>query len=138
MMLTANERRLVRTSFDAMRDQAAPLGLLFYGKLFELDPSARALFHIDLQDQVRKLMDTLAWVVQSLDEFDAMADRLAELGRQHAGYGVRASQYDSVIAALLFAFAQALGPDFDPATRDAWRAALTAVSAAMKNGASTA
>jgi len=136
MTLTAADRRLVRTSFDALREQSGPLGLLFYGKLFELDPSARAMFHVDLGEQVRKLMDMLAWIVQSLDDADAMTGRLGELGRQHAGYGVRTDQYDTVTAALLFAFAQALGPDFDTATRAAWRAALTAVTAAMQQGAS--
>jgi nitric oxide dioxygenase len=60
---------------------------------------------------------------------------LAELGRQHAGYGVRPDQYESVIAALLWAIAQALGPDFDAATRDSWKVALSAVSEAMKGGA---
>src|SRR5262245_44672759 len=135
MTLTAADRRLIRTSFDALREQSEPLGLLFYGKLFELDPSARAMFHVDLREQVRKLMDMLAWIVQSLDDADAITGRLSELGRQHAGYGVRTDQYDTVTAALLFAFAQALGPDFDPATREAWRAALTAVSTAMQQGA---
>jgi hemoglobin-like flavoprotein len=135
MTLTAADRRLVRTSFDALRDHAEPLGLLFYGKLFELDPSARAMFHVDLREQVRKLMDMLGWVVQSLDDADAMTGPLGALGRQHASYGVRPDQYDTLTAALLFAFAQALGPDFDPATRKAWRAALTAVGQAMQEGA---
>jgi hemoglobin-like flavoprotein len=138
MTLTAADRHLVRTSFDALREQSEPLGLLFYGKLFELDPSTRAMFHVDLREQVRKLMDMLAWVVQSLDDADAMAGRLGELGRQHADYGVRTDQYDTLTVALLFAFAQALGPDFDAATREAWRAALTVVGTAMQQGASRA
>jgi hemoglobin-like flavoprotein len=133
--MTAEQRRLVVDSFDVLRDQSGPLSLLFYGKLFELDPSARRLFHNDLALQGRKLLDTLETVTQSLDRFDAMRPRLADLGRQHAEYGVRAEQYDTAITALLWAIAQALGPDFDPMTRDAWTRALTAVSAAMKAGA---
>jgi hemoglobin-like flavoprotein len=134
--MTPQQRRLVQTSFEAIRDEAGPLGLLFYGKLFELDPSARRLFHVDLDVQVRKLMGTLDWVVKSLDEFDAMKARLAELGRQHAGYGVRFEQYDTLVVALLWSIAQALGPGFDRDTRNAWKAALDAVGAAMKEGAS--
>jgi hemoglobin-like flavoprotein len=133
--MTAEQRRLVVDSFDVLREQSAPLSLLFYGKLFELDPSARRLFHNDLALQGRKLLETLETVTQSLDRFDAMRPRLADLGRQHAEYGVRAEQYDTAITALLWAIAQALGPDFDPMTRDAWTRALTAVSAAMKAGA---
>lgn len=135
MVMTFEQCRLVRQSFDPLRELAGPLSLLFYGKLFELDPSARRLFHNDLALQGRKLMETLAAVVESLDRLDSTRARLAELGRQHAGFGVRPEQYEMVIAALLWTLAQALGPDFDPPTRDAWTAALTAVCAAMKEGA---
>jgi hemoglobin-like flavoprotein len=133
--MTPTQRRLVRQTVGSLRDQAGPVSLLFYGRLFELDPSARRLFHNDLVLQGRKVIETLDWMAESLDRFDSMESRLAELGRQHAGYGVRPDQYESVIAALLWAIAQALGPDFDTATRDAWKLALFAVSEAMKGGA---
>jgi hemoglobin-like flavoprotein len=61
--------------------------------------------------------------------------RLAQLGRLHAGYGVLPAHYDSLIAALLWAFGQALGADFDARTREAWRLVLTAVAAVMQEGA---
>jgi hemoglobin-like flavoprotein len=133
--MTSNQRQLVRQSFDALRDQAGPVSLLFYGKLFELDPSARRLFHIDLALQGRKIVDTLATVTDSLDRFESIRPRLADLGRQHAGYGVRPEQYDTITTALLWAIGQALGADFDSPTREAWKLALTAVSAAMIAGA---
>jgi hemoglobin-like flavoprotein len=133
--MTSNQRQLVRQSFDALRDQAGPVSLLFYGKLFELDPSARPMFHIDLALQGRKIVDTLATVTESLDRFESIRPRLADLGRQHAGYGVRPEQYDTITTALLWAIGQALGADFDSPTREAWKLALTAVSAAMIEGA---
>jgi hemoglobin-like flavoprotein len=133
--MTSKQRQLVRQSFDLLHDQAGPVSLLFYGKVFELDPSARRMFHIDLALQGRKIVDTLATVTESLDRFESIRPRLADLGRQHAGYGVRPDQYDTVTTALLWAFSQALGADFDSATREAWKLALDAVSAAMKEGA---
>jgi hemoglobin-like flavoprotein len=133
--MTPTQRRLVRQTVGSLRDQAGPVSLLFYGRLFELDPSARRLFHNDLELQGRKVIETLNWMAESLDRFDSMTARLAELGRQHAGYGVRPDQYESVTAALLWAISQALGPDFDAATRDSWKLALSAVSEAMKSGA---
>ena len=48
---------------------------------------------------------------------------------------VRLEQYDTVSTALIWAIGQALGADFDPATREAWRVALADVCAAMKEGA---
>lgn len=133
--MTAEQRRLVRDSFATVRDQATAVSLLFYGRLFELDPAARRLFHNDLALQGRKLIDTLDIVTQSLDRFDGIRPRLADLGRQHAGYGVRPEQYEAVTTALLWAIGQALGADFDPLTRDAWKLALGALATAMKDGA---
>jgi len=136
--VTPTQRRLVRESFDAMRDQTAEVSLLFYGRLFELDPSARRLFHNDLALQARKIADTLTWLAESIDRFDSMRERLGELGRQHAGYGVRTEQYTTVTGALLWAFGHALGPAFDPPTREAWSVALDQVAAAMQEGAQQA
>jgi hemoglobin-like flavoprotein len=133
--MNPHQRQLVRHSFEAVRDVSGPMAVLFYGRLFELDPSARRLFHIDLAVQARKIVDTLATVIESLDRFDSIRPRLAELGHQHVGYGVRLEQYDTISTALIWAIGQALGPDFDSATRDAWRQALADVCAAMKEGA---
>ena len=136
--MTPDQCRLVKQTYEPVREMAGPLALLFYGRLFELDPSARRLFHNDLALQGRKLMDTLDLLVASLDDFEAVRARLSALGRRHRGYGVRPEQYATVVTAFLWALGQALGPDFDAPTRDAWRTVLTAVSSAMQEGAAGA
>jgi nitric oxide dioxygenase len=135
--MTPDQARLVKQTYEPVREMAGPLALLFYGRLFELEPAARRLFHNDLTLQGRKLMDTLDVLVASLHDFDAVRPQLAALGRRHQGYGVRPEQYASVEAALLWALGQALGPDFDGPTRDAWRALLATVSTAMQHGAAS-
>ncbi|AMY09198.1 Nitric oxide dioxygenase [Luteitalea pratensis] len=134
VMITRTQRDLVRQSLDRLTVDAVPVTLLLYGKLFELDPSARRLFHNDLAVQGRKLMDTLDAVASSLDNLESLRPRLLQLGRRHADYGVGPADYDRLITALLWAFAQALGPDFDKPTREAWRVALSAVAAVMQEG----
>jgi len=133
--MTADQRRLVRDSFDLLRGMTGPVALLFYGKLFELDPSARRLFHIDLELQGQKVMDMLSSVAESLDDFESMHVKLAELGRKHATYGVRPEQYEILSTALLWTLTQALGADFDARTSAAWKIALAAVNEAMKAAA---
>lgn len=133
--MTADQRRLVRDSFDSLRGMTGPVALLFYGKLFELDPSARRLFHIDLELQGRKVMDMLSSVAESLDDFESIGAKLAELGSKHATYGVRPEQYETLSTALLWTLSQALGADFDGRTSEAWKIALAAVNEAMKAGA---
>jgi hemoglobin-like flavoprotein len=137
-MMTPRQRQLVQQSFDALGDLSGPVAVLFYGKLFELDPSARRLFHIDIAVQARKIIETLDTVVESLDHFDAIRPRLADLGHQHVAYGVRSEQYETVSRALIWAIGQALGADFDAPTRSAWEQALSDVCAAMKKGADDA
>ena len=126
------QRKVVRETFELIRDQARPVALLFYGKLFELAPETRRLFLNDIAAQGTKLMTMLESVVSSLDNFDAMRERLRDLGRQHAGYGVKPEHYDTLMTALTWTFAQALGPDFDAAAREAWRVILTDISETMR------
>ena len=135
--LTSSQRARVRETLETLGPQIEPVALLFYGRLFELDPSARRLFHIDLAIQSRKIMDTLDSIAKSLEQFDVLSERLADLGRKHASYGVRPGQYESVSNALLWALSQALGPDFDRPTREAWRLTLAHVCEAMQRGASS-
>jgi hemoglobin-like flavoprotein len=137
LMMTPDQCELVRQSLDRLSEEADPVTLLLYGKLFELDPSARRLFHNDLAAQGGKLMDTLDAVASSLDRFESLRPRLARLGRLHASYGVLPPDYDTLITALLWAFGQALGADFDARTREAWRLALAAVAAVMQESAGT-
>src|SRR6266446_3036193 len=134
LIMTTGQIRLVGDSVDTLREYAEPFALLFYGKLFELDPGSRLLFHNDLALQSRKLMDMVTSVVESLNDFEPMRARLAELGRKHAEYGVRPGQYETVTTAFLWSLGQALGADFDVPTREAWRLAINAICAAMKAG----
>jgi hemoglobin-like flavoprotein len=109
--LSAEQRLLILDSIDSLRECAEPFALLFYGRLFELDPSARRLFHIDLAVQGRKLMEMLSSVAESLNDFGPMRSRLAELGRKHASYGVRSEQYETLVKAMMWSLSQALSPN---------------------------
>ena len=134
LSITADQRRLILDSIASVREYSGAFALLFYGKLFELDPGAHRLFHNDLAAQGRKVMDMLTSVAESLHDFEPMRSRLAELGRQHAEYGVRPEQYETLTRALLWSLTQALGANFDPSTREAWTKALAAICAAMQSG----
>jgi hemoglobin-like flavoprotein len=133
-LLTENQRRLIRETGAALRSEAVPVSVLFYRKLFELDPSTRHMFHTDLAAQGQKLIDTLDAVVASIDDLGGMRERLLLLGRQHAGYGVTPRHYDVASRALIWTLGQAVD-DFTDETRDAWQAALAAITETMKAGA---
>jgi nitric oxide dioxygenase len=133
--LSARQKRLVRDSFVSVREYETTVIVLFYGRLFEIAPEARALFKIGIREQARKLTDTLQMIMDTLDRFKEMYPVLAELGRRHAGYGVQPYQYERLRSALLWAFGQALGLEFDHETRAAWEQLLTAISEVMLEAA---
>ncbi len=133
--MTPEQKQLIRESFPAIREMAGPVSLLFYGRLFALDPALRPMFRQDIELQGRKLMDMLTAVVDNLDQFEGLAPTLRALGQKHAGYGVRPEHYQTVARALIWALGQALDTQFYPELRSAWLAIIEAVSLSMKKGA---
>lgn len=118
-----------------IREIAIPVSLLFYRRLFDLDPSLRQLFKIDMKEQSKKFVAMLDSLVDSIDDWEKIVPTLRELGQRHAGYGVKEQQYDTVCSALVWAFRQALQPGFDQEVRTAWTAVIQAANEQMKIGA---
>lgn len=133
--MTSAEILLIRESFRkvaAIADQAASL---FYARLFELDPSLRALFRGDMSEQGRKLMTMIGMAVGGLDRLDQLVPAVRQLGLRHAGYQVREAHYETVGEALLWTLERGLGPDFTPATKEAWAKVYGVLAETMKAGA---
>lgn len=112
----------------AIRDTAARL---FYGRLFDLDPSLENLFHGDMKQQGRKLMAAMGIIVHGLNDLERILPLVQELGRRHAGYGVDPRHYETVAAALLWTLEQGLGDDFTDEARQAWTTAYSLLSSTM-------
>lgn len=136
--MTPEQIQLVRSSFAkvaAIQDEAA---VLFYRRLFELDPSLRPLFKGDMTAQGARLMAALRGIVGSLDQLERVLPALRELGRRHAAYGVRPEHYATVGEALIWTLEQGLGAAFTRETRRAWidayaRLAWTMIAAAEED-----
>src|SRR5262245_59066657 len=134
--LTAEQKRLVKETWHDIVPIADDAAELFYKRLFEIDSSTRALFRADrMPEQRRKLVQTLAIVVQGIDNLDALISTVEELGRRHAGYGVSDGHYDSVAAALLWTFEQGLGRAWTPAAAAAWTELYMLLAGVMRNAA---
>jgi hypothetical protein len=58
-MITEDQVALVQTSFQHLAPIADEAGAMFYGRLFELAPQARALFGDDIGLQVRRTMGAI-------------------------------------------------------------------------------
>lgn len=136
--MTPEQVNLVKQSWAKVVPVAEQAAELFYGKLFELDPSLRDMFPSDMQEQGRKLMATINTAVNALDRLDTIVPTVQALGRRHVGYGVREEHYDTVGAALLWTLEQGLGEAFTPEVKTAWTETYTLLAATMKTAARAA
>jgi hemoglobin-like flavoprotein len=115
MTLTPEQKQLVRSTWALVAPIQEDAARLFYGRLFEIDPSTKPLFaSTDMAKQGKKLMHTINVAVAGLEKLDAIQAAVAALGRRHVGYGVREEHYESVGAALLWTLGQGLGEKFTP------------------------
>jgi hemoglobin-like flavoprotein len=103
----------------------------FYGNLFRLDPTTSPLFTHDMDAQGRKLTDTLGFVIDHLDQPEALLPAAEDLARRHRAYGVSAAQYDSVGAALIETFRQMLGSRFTAEDAAAWNTTYAGLADTM-------
>lgn len=117
-----------------MEPLAEEAAVLFYARLFKLDPSLRPLFEIDIRRQGIKLMQMLHLVVESLDKMERLIPELHSLGVRHVAYGVEDHHYETVGSALLWTFEKALSPDYTAETNEAWTSLYSLLAQIMKEG----
>jgi methyl-accepting chemotaxis protein len=127
--------QLIRDSFAQVEPRAAIAALMFYQRLFALDPSLRALFQQDIEQQSLKLMQALRFAVAAVDNPRELQPVLESLGRRHFFYGVEERHYETVGVALLDALAHVLGPSFTGEVSEAWRTIYAHMAATMKEAA---
>ena len=133
--MTPEQIELVQSSWEKVKPISEQAAELFYGKLFELDPSLKPLFKGDMKEQGKKLMATLNLAVTSLTKLEEIIPAVQDLGRRHVQYGVPDQSYQTVGQALLWTLGQGLGDDFTEATKEAWTQTYVTLSTVMLDAA---
>ena len=133
--MTPRELYLVQSSWEKVRPISAQAAEMFYGRLFDSAPELKALFKGDMQQQGQRLMDMINTAVTALERWDRLLPALRDLGKRHAGYGVKDADYDTVAAALLWTLEQGLGDAFTDEVRDAWISTYSVLADTMKAAA---
>ncbi len=136
--MNAEKIKLVQDSWVKVIPISETAAELFYGKLFELDPSVRAMFKGDMKEQGRKLMTILNTAVNALTKLDTIVPAIQDMGRRHVDYGVKDEHYDTVGEALIWTLGAALKDDFTEETKGAWITVYTLVANTMKEAATEA
>ena len=132
--MLARQKELIQGTWVQVGPIADQAAAIFYQRLFEIDPSTRPLFNTtDMVQQHKKLLQILSVAVSSLDNLGALAKTVEDLGRRHAGYGVKDAHYDSVGVALLWTLEQGLGAAWTPEAATAWKEVYGLLSSIMRN-----
>ena len=123
--------KLVQDSFAKVAPISEQAAVLFYGRLFEVAPSVRAMFPDDMKEQRKKLMATLAVVVSGLSNLEAILPAASALAKRHVNYGAKPEHYPVVGGALLWTLEKGLGDAWTPDVAEAWTAAYGTLSGYM-------
>ena len=136
--MTEHQIELVQSSFNQVMPILETASRMFYDRLFELDPSLRAMFRISQAEQARKLAHVLTVVVKSLSRPEQILPAVEELGRKHSNYGVLPEHYAMGGAALLWTLQSGLGEAFTAEVREAWSSAYSWLTSTMLKAAAEA
>lgn len=126
--MTPDQIKAIQDSFAKVAPISEQAAALFYGRLFEIAPAIKPLFRGDMKEQGRKLMATLAVVVNGLSDLPAILPAAGALAKRHVQYGVKAADYGPVGEALLWTLERGLGAQWTVELAAAWAAAYGALS----------
>jgi hemoglobin-like flavoprotein len=129
--MTPDQVKLVQQSFAKVAPISETAAMLFYDRLFEVAPKVKAMFPADMTEQRRKLMATLAAVVNGLGNLESVLSAASALAKRHVSYGARAEHYPVVGAALLWTLEKGLEDGWTPEVAEAWTAAYGTLSGFM-------
>ena len=136
--MTPEQITLVQSSFQRLGPDLPALTARFYQEVFQRNPSLRPLFPSDLTELRVKFAQKLTEIVRAMPRLGELLTHTRALGARHAGYGVRAVDYQTVGDSLIAALAGVLGEEFDAETREAWVLAFSIVAETMLEGAAAA
>ena len=129
--MTPKQIELVENSWDFIIANTTEAGLIFYNKLFELDPSLRELFKGDIKSQSQKLISLITFAVHKLNSLDEIMADVRALGVRHNKYRVKQEHYAIVAHALLWTLEKALGNQWTEDLKAAWVTLYTVLSKTM-------
>jgi hemoglobin-like flavoprotein len=129
--MTPEQIKLVQQSFARVAPISDQAAVMFYNRLFEIAPAVKDMFPSDMREQRRKLMATLAIVVNGLSSLEMILPAASALATRHVAYGAKAEHYPVVGDALLWTLEKGLGAEWTADVADAWRAAYATLSEFM-------
>ncbi|RBO87916.1 NAD(P)H-flavin reductase [Nocardia puris] len=130
---------MIRTTFKAVAaEEGGPerLARSFYSILFTDYPQTRDFFPAAMDSQRDRLVKAISYALDRLEEPNKLLPFLAQLGRDHRKYGVRAEHYVAVATSLKEAVRRFAGTEmWTDEVGKAWDEGLAVIGATMQEAA---
>jgi hemoglobin-like flavoprotein len=124
ILLTAEQKRLIRESFVRLEPAIDLVGQLFYLKLYRLDPSFRDRFGGDPETLGRKFMAGVKLTIVSLKHEDCLTPIIKLLGLRQRQLGMKVRDYRMMSKAWMWTLERSLDKSLTKQTKDAWTVLL--------------
>src|SRR5436305_14562453 len=99
--MTSDQITLVQQSFAKVVPISETPAALFYDRLFEVAPSVKSMFPADMTEQRKKLVATLAIVVNGLGKLETVLPAASALAMRDVSYRAR-PEHHPVAGCVLF------------------------------------
>ena len=133
--ITEEDFARIRRSWAKAAASGELVGRIFYSNLFKLAPAAREMFPEVIDDQARKLLQTLNWIIDHLVDQNTLVPAAQNLAIRHVRYDVKPEHYPAVGEALIETLRQGLGDEFNDADEAAWLRVYSTLSGVMISAA---
>jgi NAD(P)H-flavin reductase/hemoglobin-like flavoprotein len=134
----AEDAALLEENLRLIEDRSDRVINYFYATLFLESPELRSLFPAAMDAQRDRLFRALIDAVRNLGTSEVFVPMLAQLGRDHRKYGVRAADYDAFGRALITALERYSEDVWVPELEQAWVRAYAYIAKTMIDGANEA
>lgn len=126
---------ILENSFNRVKNNAVAFSASFYSRLFSHHPELKPLFaKADANAQEKKLIASLAIIVENLRNPEQLTMALKSLGAYHQEVGTIKDHYPFVGQALIETFVQYLGDDWNQKTEQNWLDAYNLITEIMLEG----
>ena len=130
--MTTDQTKLVKNSWKKLRNiKAETIGDLFYTKLFLDHPRLKKMFPSQMDQQNKKLVDMLSYIVSKMDDFGVIKKDIEALAIRHEEYGTKPEHYEMIGSALIWTLEKAIGKDWNKKLGEAWIACYSLIAQTM-------
>ncbi len=133
--MESKSQDIVRRTWAKAAAAHVDMARLFYGRLFKIAPETRPLFSTDMDKQGRKLVATLGFVIDHLEDTETLVPAAQDLAIRHLDYSVKKEHYAAVGASLLWTLEELLGSDFSEEVDNAWTEVFATIETVMTDAA---